>query len=358
VFKAGWLPLCRVEQIAEPNSYYSVDMLGLPLVVTRDRHSEIHVLSRSCRHRWMDVCSGSGTAKSLQCPYHLWSYGMDGHLGGAPEMMGSKDFKREDYSLRSYRHDIWQGFICVNLDGTASDLNEQMAGLSEVVEPYELADYKTIATTDWGTCPWDWKIMTDNFMECYHHMGPHRESLEAEFPSRLSRIDPGGDHYSVMWSEQAPGYPATAPFLLPLGPKMRPEHERASLIFIAYPLLQVAMGPGYMYWLKVMPTTAGEIKLQLDIAMAPEALKGDDVEERKAQLIDIITNIHAEDIDACTRVQAAINSGAADVGRLALLEQALWEFYQYIGRALDIETLAAPVRSTAALSSAPLAEAG
>jgi phenylpropionate dioxygenase-like ring-hydroxylating dioxygenase large terminal subunit len=358
VFKAGWLPLCRVEQVAEPNSYYSADILGMPLVVTRDRTGELHVLSRSCRHRWMDVCSGSGTAKSLQCPYHLWSYGLDGHLGGAPEMAGSTGFKREDYALRPYRHEVWQGFICVNLDGTATSLNEQMAGLTDVVAPYDLANYTTVASTDWGTCPWDWKVMIDNFMECYHHMGPHRASLEAEFPARLSYIDPGGDHYSVMWSAQAPGYPANAPFLKPLGPNLREEHERKSLIFTAYPLLGVAMGPAYMYWLKIMPVGPGEMKLQLDIAMSPEAMKGDDFEARKATLIEMITGIHREDIDACTRVQAAINSGAADVGRLSLLEQALWEFYQYLGRELDIDSLATPIRSASALSSAPLAEAG
>jgi phenylpropionate dioxygenase-like ring-hydroxylating dioxygenase large terminal subunit len=338
VFKAGWLPLCRVEQIAEPNSYYSVDMLGLPLVVTRDRHSEIHVLSRSCRHRWMDVCSGSGTAKSLQCPYHLWSYGMDGHLGGAPEMAGSKDFKREDYSLRTYRHEVWQGFICVNIDGQASSLNEQLAGLTKVVEPYQLSTYTTVSTSEWE-CPWDWKVMVDNFMECYHHLGPHRETLEAEWPARNSWVDDGGDYYSVMWGEQAPGYPPTSDLVRPT---LDEKYYRKGLMFIAYPLLQMSAGVDSMYWLQSMPLGPGRMKLQLHITMSPEAMATDDFEERKANIVERITEIHREDIDACTRVQAAIDSGAADVGRLSILEKALYEFYQFLGRELDIDSLLAP----------------
>ena len=60
IFKRGWIPLCRVEQVPTPGTYYSIDILGTPLVVTRDRHSEIRVLSRNCTHRWMEVCSGAG----------------------------------------------------------------------------------------------------------------------------------------------------------------------------------------------------------------------------------------------------------------------------------------------------------
>jgi phenylpropionate dioxygenase-like ring-hydroxylating dioxygenase large terminal subunit len=60
IFKRGWIPLCRAEQVATPGSYYSIDILGTPLVVTRDRHSDIRVLSRNCTHRWMEVCISRG----------------------------------------------------------------------------------------------------------------------------------------------------------------------------------------------------------------------------------------------------------------------------------------------------------
>jgi len=174
IFKRGWIPLCRVEQVATPGSYYSIDILGTPLVVTRDRHSEIRVLSRNCTHRWMEVCSGAGEANVLQCPYHLWSFGLDGHLAGAPEMKKSPGFDRNDYPLKKFRHEVWKGFVMVNFDGQAESLASQYAALDPIVDAYDLENYQTVEQTDWGVCDWDWKIMVDNFMECYHHMGPHR----------------------------------------------------------------------------------------------------------------------------------------------------------------------------------------
>jgi len=81
-------------------------------------------------------------------------------------------FSRNDYPLRKFRHDVWKGFVFVNFDGHAEPLATQMAGLDRLVDPYDLENYQTVEQTDWGVCDWDWKIMVDNFMECYHHMGP------------------------------------------------------------------------------------------------------------------------------------------------------------------------------------------
>jgi phenylpropionate dioxygenase-like ring-hydroxylating dioxygenase large terminal subunit len=336
VLRANWIPLCRVEQVETPGSYRSIDVLSVPLVVTRDRDGEIHVLSRTCRHRWMEVATGSGVAPALQCPYHLWTYGLDGHLAGAPEMGGAEGFCRDDVALTSYRHEVWQGFVMVNLDGRAEPVAEQLAGLDAYVEPYGLADYRTVEATDWGICPWDWKIMVDNFMECYHHMGPHRESLEDLYPARQSTIDAGGPHYSVMWSNPAPGALATAPFLDPEAAPSAAEPASRSLIFIAYPLLQVVVGPGFMYWLQTLPVGPGRIELHMDIAMSPAALVAPDAEVRREALVDSIVAVHREDLDVCAAVQRAVVAGAEGTGRLSLLEQALWEFYRYLGRELGL----------------------
>lgn len=336
IFRSGWVPLCRVEQLAEPGSYYSIDLLGTPLVVTRDREGALRVLSRTCRHRWMEVVTGSGVAPALQCPYHLWTYGMDGRLASALEMQGVDGFCREDIALEVYLHEVWQGFVFVNLDRSAAPLGPQLAGLDAVVGPYDLAGYQTVMPTDWGVCEWDWKIMVDNFMECYHHMGPHRKTIEDEFPARLSTVEVGGEAYSLMWANQADGYPSDTPFLSPGAAALGPKSYRSLPIFIVYPLLQVSMSPSFMYWLKTLPLGPGRIALQLDVAMSPAALAMPDAEERKRYLVESIIAIHREDLDVCAAVQRAIRSGATGTGRLSLLERALWEFYTYLGRRLGV----------------------
>jgi len=320
IFKRGWIPLCRVEQVPTPGTYYSIDILGTPLVVTRDRHSEIRVLSRNCTHRWMEVCSGAGQANVLQCPYHLWSFGLDGHLAGAPEMKMSPGFDRNAYPLKKFRHEVWKGFVMVNFDGHAESLASRYAALDH--------------------------IMVDNFMECYHHMGPHRGSLEDRFPAALSYTGEVGDYFTTMWSQQKQGYPADPPFLTPGADTLTDLHRDRSLIFIAYPLLQIAMGPAYMYWLKTLPLGAGKIELQLDICMSPASLVAPNVEERRSELVKLICDIHREDLDVCGAVQRAIRSGVTSTGRLSHLERPLWEFYRYLGRELGL------INSTTTLASA------
>jgi phenylpropionate dioxygenase-like ring-hydroxylating dioxygenase large terminal subunit len=292
------------------------------------------------------VCSGAGEANVLQCPYHLWSFGLDGHLAGAPEMKKSPGFDRNDYPLKKFRHEVWKGFVMVNFDGQAESLASQYAGLDPIVDVYDLENYQTVEQTDWGVCDWDWKIMVDNFMECYHHIGPHRGSLEDQFPAALSSTGEVGDYFTTMWSKQAPGYPADPPFLTPGADTLSPEHHHKSLIFIGYPLLQIAMGPAYMYWLKTLPIGAGKIELQLDICMSPAALAAPGLEERRSELVKMICDIHREDLDVCAAVQRAIRSGVTSTGRLSHLERPLWEFYRYLGRELGILNPASTLAST------------
>jgi phenylpropionate dioxygenase-like ring-hydroxylating dioxygenase large terminal subunit len=236
----------------------------------------------------------------------------------------------------NFAHDVWKGFVFVNFDGQAEPLATQYAALDAMVDPYDLENYHTVEQTDWGVCDWDWKIMVDNFMECYHHMGPHRQSLESEFPATMSYTGDVGDYFTSMWSEQAPGYPAEPPFLSPGADTLTEEHSHKLLIFIAYPLLQVSLGPGFMYWLKTLPIGAGKIELQLDICMSPAALAAPELDERRSQLVKSICDIHREDIDVCTAVQRAIRSGVTGTGRLSHLERPLWEFYRYLGRELGV----------------------
>ncbi|MGF7237506.1 MAG: aromatic ring-hydroxylating oxygenase subunit alpha [Frankia sp.] len=336
IFRSGWQGVCRIEQVAEPGSYYSIDLLGRPLVVTRDRAGGLHVLSRTCQHRWMEVVTGAGQASTLQCPYHLWTYGLDGRLLGAPLMNEVPGFDKETICLPRVRHEVWHGFVFVNLDGTAEPLAPQLARLDAYLENYELDGYRSVDVSDWD-CPWDWKIMVDNFMECYHHLGPHRDSLEDEYPASMSWTDKGDDLFSIMHIQQDPKYGARPPFLSPGSSRLRPEQLREILIFTVYPHFMISLGPGFLYWMKVLPEGPGKMRLQLDICMSGAAFAHRDRESLRRELVDGIIAIHQEDVEVCAAVQRAVEGGGVDgVGRLALIEQPLWELYRYLGRQLGL----------------------
>jgi nitrite reductase/ring-hydroxylating ferredoxin subunit len=109
VFRPGWFAAARADQVSKPGDYLSVDVVGEPLVITRDRDGDVHVLSRLCAHRWMEVAAGAGNAPALQCPYHLWTYSLSGQLVGAPHMTESADFDKASCRLATIRHEIWGG---------------------------------------------------------------------------------------------------------------------------------------------------------------------------------------------------------------------------------------------------------
>ncbi|MGF7235270.1 MAG: aromatic ring-hydroxylating oxygenase subunit alpha [Frankia sp.] len=337
VFRPGWQGVCRVEQVAEPGSYYSIDLLGHPLVVTRDRDGDLHVLSRICRHRWMEVATGSGRANTLQCPYHLWTYGLDGRLLGAPLMTDVPGFDTREICLPHVRHEVWHGFVFVNLDGTAKPLAPQLAALEPQVENYEIDGYRSVYIADWD-CPWDWKIMVENFMECYHHMGTHRQTVEDEYPAGLSWTDSGGELFSVLHSPKDPKYHDQPPFL-PGSSRLLPEQLQEMVMVTIYPHFMLLLYPGLLYWMRALPDGPGRMRLQLDLCLSGAALTAPDRDRIQAKVVEAITAVFGEDMAMCAAVQRAINSGAVDgVGRLAPIERPLWELYRYLGRQLGLVT--------------------
>jgi len=227
-------------------------------------------------------------------------------------MKQSSGFDRNDYPLKKFRHEVWKGFVLVNFDGQAESLASQYAALDPIVDVYDLENYQTVEQTDWGVCDWDWdwKIMVDNFMECYHHMGPHRGSLEDRFPASMSYTGEVGDYFTTMWSQQVAGYPSDPPFLSPGADTLTAQHKDKSLIFIAYPLLQIAMGPHTCTGSRHC-RSGRQDRTPARHLHVPASLAAPNVEERRSELVKTICDIHREDLDVCAAVQRAIRSGLA-----------------------------------------------
>ena len=198
IFRQEWMCIGRIDEIPNPGDFKSVDLVGEPLVITRDGGGELHVMSRVCRHRRAEVCEGSGNALQLQCPYHHWTYSLAGDLLSAPLMRENIGFDKMTNGLPEFSMEVWQGFIFVNLDGTAEPLGPTLTGLDALLEPYDLSSFQTVRTTEWGESAYDWKLLVDNYLECYHHLGVHGSSVQPMFPTQLTWTDTsGGEQWSV-----------------------------------------------------------------------------------------------------------------------------------------------------------------
>jgi phenylpropionate dioxygenase-like ring-hydroxylating dioxygenase large terminal subunit len=327
VFRPGWVPIGRVEQVAKPGDYMCVDLLGELLVVTRDRDSEIHVLSRVCAHRWMEVATGAGSAHALQCPYHLWTYAMSGELVGAPEMQGLEYFEKETCRLPQIRHEEWMGFIFVNMDGQAAPLSSQLQPLASSLAPFAIDELMTFETIDWGECDWDWKIMVENFMECYHHLGSHRETLQDDFPAQLTWTEETNEAYSLMHVPPRDSDPTAKS-------KLGAALEEGLLVNI-FPISIFGPFDNGMAVIRVIPLGPGRIHLYTDHCLPQSVLDSPEAESIKAGMLAAFRRIHAEDIYICEGVQRAASTGLARVGRLSLLEEPLWRLYRFLSARLS-----------------------
>src|SRR2546430_5107370 len=128
IFAKQWLLVGHQSRIPKPGDYFVQQVIGESLIVIRDKDREVHSFFNVCRHRGTrlkeDAC---GHASTIQCPYHAWTYGLDGRLIGAPHMDEVPDFDKSDYSLHAVNLALWEGFIFVNLvpkrDGSLSEEN-------------------------------------------------------------------------------------------------------------------------------------------------------------------------------------------------------------------------------------------
>jgi phenylpropionate dioxygenase-like ring-hydroxylating dioxygenase large terminal subunit len=340
LFRPGWVAVARSEVVAAPGSYHATDLADERLVLTRDRGGALHVLSRVCRHRSMELVEGTGRAATLSCPYHRWTYTLSGELVGAP-LMGSAAAGVEGCRLPEFAAEEWGGFVWVNLDRGAEPLAPRLETLEAQLATagIDLTDQVVIDRTDWGEQPWDWKVMVDNFMECYHHLGPHRDSLQAAYPAELAWTDTGSDTYSLMHTVPAPEPPEAASTGWPTGDPMRGE---AGCLVHVYPLAMCSARPSGTNVLRVVPLGPGRMHLVTEM-LAPLSVRDrSDFPEILAARRATFVRINEEDLAACAAVQCGLATPSARPGRLSPLEQPLWEF---------IRDLAA------GLTKAPLAEA-
>lgn len=167
VFRRSWLMACPEWQVARPGEYAVFDELGESIVVLRDERGTVRAMHNSCRHRGSRLMEGCGRATSIDCPYHGWSYGLDGGLRRVPREEGFERLTTSKMALRAVRCSTWGGFVWVNLAADAPPLADSLGPLPDELAPYKLDEMRPIGTRD-EVIPANWKAMLENAMDFYH----------------------------------------------------------------------------------------------------------------------------------------------------------------------------------------------
>jgi choline monooxygenase len=169
IFRRSWQYVGHLGDVPEAGSFFATTVGDLPVVVARDQEDEIRAFLNVCRHRGSLVCEGSGRRTTLQCPYHAWTYGLDGRLITAPRGNQEGGVDKESLGLIQLQLDAWGPLLFVNPDPDAGPLEEFLDGTPERIADagVDLNALRFLQRSE-STLDCNWKISAENFLECYH----------------------------------------------------------------------------------------------------------------------------------------------------------------------------------------------
>ena len=173
IFSTQWVLVGHQSQIAKTGDYFISEVAGESLIVVRDKEKEVRGFYNVCRHRGTRLCEDqSGHSSAIQCPYHAWTYGLDGRLIGAPHMDEVPGFDKAEHSLHAINLALWEGFIFVNLANEPAPLEEVFAPLAGKFSHWNLPKLRSAKRIEYDVRA-NWKLIFENYSECYHCPGVH-----------------------------------------------------------------------------------------------------------------------------------------------------------------------------------------
>lgn len=176
IFARSWQWVCHVEKLRNPGDYLAVSVAGHPIAVVRDREGKLRAFYNVCKHRAHHLLEGAGNTTRIMCPYHAWTYKLDGQLVRAPHTETLEDFNAKDICLDQVQVEEFCGFIYVNLDPSAASLVSQSGDLETEIRHWAPdIDQLTFARRLIYEIKSNWKNVIDNFLECYHCPTAHKD---------------------------------------------------------------------------------------------------------------------------------------------------------------------------------------
>lgn len=327
LFNHEWLCVGRVEQVKAPGDYFTVTHINEPLIICRTRENELKALSAVCQHRAMLVAEGRGNTRGFVCPYHHWTYALDGRLSGAPAMNKTCNFNRDDIRLPEIRTEVWEGFIFVNFDENAAPLSPRLTAVEEAFKNYDLANAEGPAPDEPLKFEWNWKVQMENNNDGYHASRLHQGPLHEFIPSELCSFPPvpeGAAGYLRFNGalHMDPAFNPTQKAVLPVFPKLTDEERHRVMFANVPPTLSLVMTSSMVIYLILHAESAQEHSMTIGLLMAPGAMEHPMYEELMDFTMKHTIEITSQDQHVDELVQVGLNSRFAPRGRYSWQEQA------------------------------------
>ena len=334
IFRREWLCVGRADQLAEPGDFRCVTIAGEPLIAARDQDGELRVMSAVCRHRGMVLAEGSGNCRRFTCPYHHWSYGLDGKLLGAPAMDRAVGFDPAEHGLIELKTELWQGFVMANFDPGAAPFGPTMAKIDAMLENYGLAATTTLEGKTIPGLAWNWKVMMENFNDPYHASRLHGP-LQTFAPSHMNDFldwedDDGAIGRIQHFTDMDGSFNPTKRCLLPVFANLTEDQRRRGGFVLIPPTLALAIVPDEVAYFIISPDGPGHITIHIGYCFESSALKDPMFEYLFEAAEAGVNNFNVQDIYADEMTQKGLNSHLAPRGRYSWQEETLVQFNRWL----------------------------
>jgi phenylpropionate dioxygenase-like ring-hydroxylating dioxygenase large terminal subunit len=335
IFRREWICVGRADEIPARGDYFTTEVDATPVILTRCEDGGIAALANVCRHHGSTVATGAGKTRLFTCPYHGWSYDLDGRLQAAPGIPASADFNPAECRLPRLRHEVWQGFLYVNLDPEAAPLAPRLEGLAELIARYRVGDMRSVwrEREIWNA---NWKVLTENFMEVYHVPVVHPTTLIPFAPIDGVELLPGADGYHFYRHRQGGDYapqPLDPDIAIP-NPDLT-DHERSyAYIGGVFPSHVFSVAWDWIFWLSLQPKGPGQVKVDCGVG-GPVRLPRNQPQYASFPYPALVREINAEDRIRVEGVQRGAESGFAVSGPLHRHEAPLYSLIRYLARRLS-----------------------
>ena len=313
IFSKEWICVGHQSQVVRAGDYFVQEVARESLIVVRAQDERIRGFYNVCRHRGTRLCEAqTGHASAIQCPYHAWTYGLDGRLIGAPHMDEAQGFDKAEHSLRAVRLELWEGFIFVSLAEAPAPLERVFTPLAGKFSHWNLPNLRSAKRVEYDVRA-NWKLIFENYSECYHCPGVHpalskvspydsaeNDLCEGPFLGGFMPIIKGK---SLTMSGQA--------CALSVGDIKGEDHARV-FYYSIFPNMLLSLHPDYVMVHQIWPQSPERTVIRCDWLFHPEAFDRADFHPDDA--VEFWDTTNKQDWHVCELGQQGIASRAYQPG--------------------------------------------
>ena len=342
LLRQSWLGIGRADEWREAGDYSTFELAGAPLIVLRDDEGGLRAFANTCRHRGTRLLDGRGNAARIHCPFHGWTYGLDGGLRGATRMGATRGFRRADMGLVEFRTAKRGGFAFVALGDEAPGIDEWLGAFDDLHSPWRLDELITTRRRELEVdC--NWKLFLEVFNESYHLEYVHTATfggiyLEPELPDEAgacvqTSFSPTAGTGGLKTDEQE--------HVLPPMPRLGTRERSGTRYTWVFPALTFAAGSEALWAYGARPLGPARCRVTQWVCFPPRTVASPGFEAKAERYYARMDEALAEDIAVLERQQLGMDSPFARPGRWSDLEHGAAAFAAWYAQRL-VRTRARP----------------